>query len=145
MQTKPILIVLTSALALASPVRAELDGSGHYISGMMSDFSTTVPGVPGWNFVNFFLCYDNGRAGGQVELPFGPTLAQGVKAQTYSEIPAVLYGTPFLLLGGQPALGLAIPYVWEGVSASSSINVPLASKSGTLSDWASGFGDLTLM
>ena len=64
MKTRILLASLAGALALASSAHAEHGGAGHYISGMFSDFSTTLPSEPGWSFLNFGLWCDNARAGG---------------------------------------------------------------------------------
>jgi hypothetical protein len=138
-------VLVAWALALASTARAEQSGAGHYISGMFSDYSTTLPSEPGWSFLNFGLCYDNGRAGGTRGLPFGGEVAANIKVQQYAEIPAVLYAPPFQILGGQPSVGVALPYVWLQVRALGDITTRLGSRSPGRTDWASGFSDMVLL
>jgi hypothetical protein len=64
MKPRILLASLACALALATTTCAEQSGAGHYISGMFSDFSTTLPSEPVWSFLNFGLWCDNARAGG---------------------------------------------------------------------------------
>ena len=55
MKTRILFALLACALALATTARAEQSGAGHYISGMFSDFSTTLPSAEGFSFLNFGL------------------------------------------------------------------------------------------
>jgi hypothetical protein len=145
MKRTPVLILLACALALATTARAEQSGAGHYISGMFSDFSTSLPSAEGFSFLNFGLCYDNARAGGERGLPFGGRVAANIKVQEYAEIPAVLYAPPFQILGGQPSVGVALPYVWLQVRALGDITTRLGDRSPGRTDWASGFSDIVLL
>jgi len=144
-KTKVLLASLAGALAVASSVRAEHGGAGHYISGMFSDFSTTTPSAEGWSFLNFALVYDNARAGGERGLPFGGSIAANIKVQQYAEVPAVLYAPPFQLLGGQPSVGVALPYIWVQVRALGDITTRQGDRSAGRTDWASGFGDMIIL
>jgi len=139
------LTLAACALALASTVRAEQSGAGHWISGMFSDFSTTLPSAEGWSFINFGLCYDNGRAGGTRGLPFGGEIAADIKVQQYAEIPAVLYAPRFQLLGAQPSMGVALPYVWLQIRALGDITTRRGDLSPGRTDWNSGFSDMVLL
>jgi hypothetical protein len=145
MKRRIALTLVAGALALACTVRAEQSGAGHYISGMFSDFSTSLPSAEGWSFLNFGLCYDNARAGGTRGLPFGGQIAANIKVQEYAEIPAILYAPPFQILGGQPSVGVALPYVWLQVRALGDITTRLGDRSPGRTDWASGFSDLVLL
>jgi len=91
MKPRILLAALACALALASDVRAEQSGAGHYISSGLTGFSTAAPGVPGWASLNCFLYYDNARAGGARGLPCGGNIALDIKAETFCEAPSVFY------------------------------------------------------
>jgi hypothetical protein len=140
-----VLTLVACAVALACTARAEQSGAGHYISGLYSDFSTTSPSAEGWTVMNINLCYDNARAGGSRGLPFGGYVAANIKVQEYAEIPAVLYAPPFQILGGQPSMGLALPYVWLQVRALGDITTRLGDRSPGRTEWASGFSDMVLL
>jgi hypothetical protein len=145
MKPRILLTSLACALALAPAAHAEQSGAGHYISGMFSDFSTTLPSSEGWSFLNFGLCYDNARAGGERGLPFGGRIAANIKVQEYAEVPAILYAPPFQILGGQPSVGIALPYVFLQVRALGDITTRLGDRSPGRTDWASGFSDMILL
>ena len=145
MKPRTLLTSLACALALASSKRAEQAGSGHFLSGGMTDFSTTAPDKPGWAFFNFFLYYDNARAGGDRGLPFGGNVGLGIKAEVFCEAPTLFYTAPFRLFDGFPAVAVSIPYVWTQVKANGGIDTRLGSRSDNRSDWASGFGDIQLV
>jgi hypothetical protein len=137
---------MVGVLALtANFAQAEQRGSGHYVSGMFSDFSTTLPSAEGWTVLNFGLWYDNARLGGSGGLPLGGGLAYDVKVQSYAEIPVVLYAPPFQVLGGQPSFGVVLPYAWQQVRALGEISIGRLNKSPGRTDWASGFGDMMLL
>jgi len=145
MKIKLLVTSLACAVALATTIRAEQRGAGHTLPGMFTDFSTGLPSAEGWNFLNFALCYDNGRFGDQRGLPFGGSLALGVRVEDYVEAPAVLYAPPFQLLGGQPSIGVAVAYVWQQVRALGEVSTRVGDVSPGRSDWASGLGDLGLL
>ncbi len=145
MKNRLLIAVVTSALALAATSRAEQRGTGHTLPGMFTDFSTSLPSGEGWSFLNFALWYDNGRAGGQRGLPFGGSVAMDVRVQDYAEVPALLYAPPFQLLGGQPSVGLGLPYVMQQVRVLGEITTRRGDVSPGRTDWASGFGDMVLL
>ena len=145
MKTRILFASLACTLALATTTRAEQSGAGHYISGMFSDFATTLPSEEGFSFLNFGLWYDNARAGGSRGLPFGGEVAANIKVTEYAEVPAVLYAPPFQLLGGQPSVGVAVPYVSLQIRALGDITTRLGNRSPGQTEWEGGLSDIILL
>src|SRR5262249_34392561 len=134
-------MALFAALAIGLPLcaRAEEAGSGHYLPGAAASFIDALPGRPGLAVANYFAFY-NGGASLSRELPFGGLLVSGPEATIYADTVAAVYETPLRLLGGELALGLAIPYVWVEIKGT----VTAGTASRTVRDTADGLGDLTL-
>jgi hypothetical protein len=146
MKHKIILTSLTCALALASTGRAEQGGSAHYMPGAAASFIDAFPGKPGGLAVlNYFTYYDTGVDGNR-QLPLGGFLAADVDATVYVDTVLAVYQTPWEVVGGGFAFGLAVPYVWLEVEGQAQRITP----DGTLGpvtsvrDTANGIGDLTL-
>lgn len=137
--------ILTAGLLLATNTQAEQAGSGHYASGMFSDFSTTVPTAPGWVFGNFFLNYNDGDISGSKELPLGGILAAHATANISAEVPVVMYAYPVDFLGGTLASGVAIPFQWVRVKVAASYDNTHVQISGVKQQSTSGLGDIQLI
>ena len=60
-------------------------------------------------------------------------------------MPAVLYAPPFQILGGQPSVGVAVPFVWLQVRALGNITTRLGDRSPGRTDWAGGLSDVILL
>ncbi len=132
------LVALTVLFPLS--VRAEEGGSGHYMPGGNASFIDTLPGKPGWAVADFFNYY-KANASASKQLPTGGLIAAGLHAEAYSNTIVALYQTPLELLGGNYAVGGAIPYVW--LDATAQITGPLGNTF-SKSDKAVGIGDITL-
>ena len=145
MNRKTLLAVLACAASLTKPSVAEQYGVGHYVSGMMADFSMMAPTAPGLYFANVFNAYNDGNFSGSKGLPFGSTIGLGVKMNTYAEVPVLMYGYPFDFLGGQLSSGISLPYVWVDVKASGTIDRNGVQKSVSARDKTSGLGDIEIM
>jgi len=133
---------MACTLALASTVRAEQSGSGHYISGATASFIDAFPGQPGFGAENIFFYYNNANANASRGLPLGGNIALNVDASAYADTSLIWYQAPLDILGGSPVFAVAIPYVWAKVSASGVIDTRLGSTSPSRSDTANGIGDI---
>lgn len=136
-----LLTAVACAMSLAFNLRAEQSGSGHYASGLFTDFSTTVPTQPGWVFGNAYLNYNDGNFGGSKNLPFGRILALNVTANLQAEVPIVMYAYPLDFFGGTLASGVAVPYMWVNVKA----NVTVGPHTGNVEQSANGLGDIQMI
>ena len=114
--TLGFLVMLAVLVPLSA--HAEEGGSGHYMPGANASFIDALPGKPGLGVANFFNYYD-GSASGTKQMPWGGLIAGNLDATSYADTVVVLYQTPLKLLGGDYALGLAIPYIWLEVKAMS--------------------------
>jgi len=143
-------LLLTSticALALATNARAEQGASGHYMPGSMATFIDAFPGQPGALAVlNYFTFYD-GDVGSGKQLAFGGLLTTDIGATIYADSIAAVYQTPWNVLGGGFAFGLAIPYVWLEVDGQAQRIGPGGVLGPVFDAGASadGIGDLTLI
>jgi len=138
---------IACTLALATIARAEQGGSAHYLPGTAASFIDAFPGKPGGLAVlNYFTYYDAGVDANR-QLPLGGFLAANVDATVYADTIAAIYQTPWEVLGGGFAFGVAVPYIWLDVEAQARRIQP----DGTLgpsvptSDSANGIGDLTII
>jgi len=132
----PVLVGFIIILPLST--HAEEGGSGHYAPGGMASFIDTLPGKPGLAIANFFNYYD-GNVNVSKQLPSGGLITTGLDAKAYSNTIVALYQTPLELLGGNYALGIAIPYVW--MKAKGEVTGP-GGGTVTVRDSASGIGDI---
>jgi hypothetical protein len=130
--------LLTSIMLVPLSVHAEEGGSGHYAPGAAASFIDTLPGRPGLAIANFFNFYE-GSASASKRLPFGGLIAGSLDATAYSDLIVALYQTPLNLLGGNYALGVAIPFVW--LKTKGEVTGPLGNTF-TSRDSASGIGDI---
>ena len=147
MRTRILTICAACALALASTSRAEQGGSAHYMPGAAASFIDAFPGKPGGLAVlNYFTFYDasvdaNGR------LPLGGYLASDVSATVYADTMLAVYQTPWNVVGGGYAFGVAVPYVWlevEGQAQRIRPGAGMEPVARQTRDTANGFGDLTI-
>jgi hypothetical protein len=123
---------------------AEEGGSGHYMPGANASFIDALPGKPGLGVANFFNYYD-GSASGTKQMPRGGLIAGNLDATSYADTVVVLYQTPLKLLGGDYAVGLAIPYVWLEVKGEVQVTGPLGNTvTRNKTDKENGIGDILL-
>jgi hypothetical protein len=147
MKQRILLSSITCALALATTARAEQAGSAHYMPGAAASFIDAFPGKPGGLAVlNYFTYYDAGASANR-PLPIGGFLAANVDATVYADTLAAIYQTPWNVLGGGYAFGVAVPYVWMEVKGQAQRINPDGSLGPVTSvrDTANGIGDLTLI
>ncbi|MCW5558705.1 MAG: transporter, partial [Verrucomicrobiae bacterium] len=111
MKTKLSLTLTAIAVAIA---RAEEGGGGHYLPGATSSFIDALPGRPGLAVVNYFTYYDASVSASR-SLPLAGLLAADLEATIYADTVGLIYETPWRLLGGDYAAGLAVPYLWMEV------------------------------
>ena len=145
MKPKLLLIPMT-ALTLAIPGRAEEGGSAHYMPGAAASFIDAFPGKPGGLAVlNYFTYYDASAGAGR-SLPLGGLLTAGIDATAYADTIAAIYQTPWQVLGGGFALGVAVPYVWLEVEGRAQRVGPGGVPGPVFSarDTANGIGDMTI-
>ena len=125
-------------LALSHDVRAEEGGVGAYAPGSFASSMDALPTKPGFALFNYFTFY-NGKAGVSRTLPIAGQVSANVEATIYVDTVGGFWITPLTLLGGHFAVGVAIPLMWNTVSAD--VTLPAG---GTInrSDSANGIGDL---
>ena len=133
-----LIALLTSIMLVPLSVHGEEGGSGHYAPGGNASFIDTLPGKPGLAIANFFNSYD-GSASFSKQIPTGGLITGGLDATAYSDLIVALYETPFRLLGGNYAVGVAIPFVW--LKAKGEVTGPDGATF-TVRDSASGIGDI---
>jgi hypothetical protein len=144
MRTQCLLTSLACALALAATARAEQGGSAHYLPGATASFIDAFPGKPGGVAVlNYFTYYDADAPANRT-LPLAGFLTAGLDATVYADTIAAIYQTPWEVLGGGFAFGLAVPYVWLEVDAQAQRIGPggVPGPVFAASDSANGIGDL---
>ena len=119
-------------------VRAAEGGVAAYAPGSFASNMDSLPPKPGFAVFNYFTFY-NGNAGASRTLPVAGQIAANVEATTYVNTVGGFWVTPLELLGGHYAVGIAIPLMWNTVSAD--VTLPAG---GTInrSDPANGVGDL---
>jgi hypothetical protein len=126
---------------LATSVRAEEGGSGHYGVGSMASFIDVLPGVPGaWGLANFVTYYD-GTAGKTKTLLNGGQIVLGMHAQAWVDTPLALHETKAKLLGGDYGFGIGIPIIKLEVEGT--VTAPDGSPHEEY-DSATGLGDIVL-
>ena len=139
---EPILFATLAGLTLlAGNALAEQSGSGHYGSGMFTDFSATVPTQTGWVFGNYYLNYNDGTFGSSKQMPFGRIVGAGITANESVNAVLGMYAYPVDFLGGTLASGVALPYVWLRVKA----NVIVGPHTGNVEQSTSGLGDIQMI
>ena len=103
-------------LAFALAVRAEEGGVGHYAPGSFASFVDVLPGQPALGVFNYFAYY-NGSANANRQFPIAGQVGLNVDATSYADSLGAFWVTPFKILGANYAPGVAIPFVWNEVSA----------------------------
>src|SRR6267142_2160083 len=98
-------------------VRAEEGGAGHYAPGSFASFIDVLPDKPSVGAFNYFVYY-NGNANASRQLPIAGQLAANVDATSYADSFGAFWVTPLKILGGNYSPGVAIPFVWNSVTAS---------------------------
>jgi hypothetical protein len=133
-----IAAALVGALALATTVaRADEGGAGHYAPGSFASFIDVLPDKPGLGVFNYFTYY-NGDANASRPIPIAGQIAANVSATAYAETIGAFWVTPLKIFGGNYAPGVAVPFVWNEVSAT----VQIGNRSVSRSGYASGLGDI---
>jgi hypothetical protein len=146
MKKKILFTSITCALALTATSRAEEGGSAHYLPGAAASFIDAFPGKPGGLAVlNYFTYYD-ASSPANLRLPIGGLLTENVDATVYADTIAAFYQTPWNVLGGGFAFGVAVPYVWLEVDAQAQRIGPSGVPGPVFAarDTANGFGDMTI-
>lgn len=127
--------------------RAEEGGSGHYLPGTTASVVDAFPGKSeALAVLNYYTFYD-AKASGSRSLLLGGLLATEVSATVHADTLAGVYQTPWMLLDGGVAFGLAVPYVWlkvEGETRRLRPDAPPGPVVG-IRDTTDGVGDLTLI
>jgi hypothetical protein len=119
-------------------------GAGHYLPGGTSSFIDTLPGRPGFAYLNVFTYY-HASGGASRTLKFGGLSAFNLDATVYVDTSLFLYTAPWDILGGYGAIGIAIPYVWMDVSGVAELQAGGHSfPSHSVSDSAVGLGDIEI-
>lgn len=147
MKSNILLTSIACALALAAASRAEEGGSAHYLPGATASFIDAFPGKPGGLAVlNYFTYYD-ASAPVSRQLPLGGLLTAGIDATVYADTLAGIYQTPWQVLGGGFAFGVAVPYVWLEVKGEAQRLGPDGTPGPAFSarDTANGIGDMTII
>ncbi len=138
---------LIGVLALAANARAEETGSAHYLPGSMASFIDAFPAHPGGIAVlNYFNYYD-ANAPASRTLEFGGLLTANAHATAYADTLAGIYQTPWQVLGGGLAVGVAVPYVWLEVDGQAQRIGPSGTPGPAFSarDTANGIGDMSII
>jgi len=129
---------LAGAMALATTaVRAEEGGAGHYAPGSFASFIDVLPGEPSIGTFNYFVYYD-GSANASRQIPIAGQIAANVSATAYADSFGAFWVTPLKILGGYYAPGVAIPFVWNSVTAQVQVGGHSVSRTGN----ADGLGDI---
>jgi hypothetical protein len=136
--------LLTCLMTISLSALAEEGGSGHYSPGEMASFIDALPGYPTIAVMNIFTYY-GGDVGHDRTLPLGGNLAAGVNAHAYMDTVAMFYESPFRLLGGNYAAGIALPFGSMTVEGDVTFTGPLGgNRSGQVKETSSGSGDVEL-
>lgn len=137
---------IACALALTATARAEEGGSAHYMPGATASFIDAFPGKPGGLAVLDFFTYYEASAPANRQLPLGGLLTAGIDATVYANTVVAVYQTPWNVLGGGLAMGVAVPYVWMEVKGEAQRIGPDGEPGPRLSarDTADGIGDMTI-
>lgn len=143
-----IIIALAGALLAGTGNRAgaEQGGSAHYLPGTAASFIDAFPGKPGGLAVLNYFAYYDASAGASRPLPLGGFLTAGVDATVYADSLAAIYQTPWEVLGGGWAFGVAVPYVWLEIEGQAQRIGPggVPGPVATIRDTANGIGDMTI-
>jgi hypothetical protein len=132
------LLLAGASLASAGTVAlAEEAGSGHYLPGTTADFLDILPADPGFAYANFPVYY-HGSTSASKPLEIGGKITTNVSATIYGDTSLLLYQSPWELLGGKYATGIAIPYLSVNVKG----NLQLGPLSPTVRDGANDIGDI---
>jgi len=138
MKTKFAVALMLYAVAPASTTRAAEGGAGHYAPGSFASFVDVLPDKPSVGVFNYFTYY-NGDADASRQFPIAGRLALGLEATAYADTVGAFWTTPLKILGANYAVGVAIPFVWNRVTAQ--VTLP-GGGSGQRSGSANGLGDM---
>lgn len=118
-------------------VRAEEGGAGHYAPGSFASFIDALPDKPSVAVFNYFAYY-NGNANASRPIPIAGQIGLNVDATSYADSFGAFWVTPVKILGGDYATGVAIPFVWNSVTAKVQVGGNSVSRTGN----ADGLGDI---
>ncbi len=139
-----LVVFLVFPIMVSFSVHAEEGASGHYMPGASASFIDELPGKPGLAVANFFNYYDASASRTQ-RVPVGGFTVGSLDATAYSDTVVALYETPLKLLGGDYALGVAIPYVWLKAKGEVRVTGPGGQTfTRSKTERAEGFGDILL-
>jgi len=119
---------------------AEEGAGGHYAPGAAASFIDALPGRPALAVADYFMYYDGSASAGR-QFPFGGLVTFDLHSRAYADSVVALYETPLKLLGGNYAVGFAIPYVWLEVDGK--VTGPLGNTI-QMRDTTDGLGDITV-
>jgi hypothetical protein len=141
-----ILLICALAVGRATHARAEQGGSAHYLPGTAASFIDAFPGKAGGLAVLNYFAYYDASATASRPLPLGGFLTAGVDAKVYADSVVAIYQTPWEVLGGGWAFGVALPYVWMEVEGQAQRIGPggVPGPVTAVRDTANGIGDMTL-
>jgi hypothetical protein len=116
---------------------AEEGAAGHYAPGAAASFVDALPGRPTLAVADYFMYYDGSASG---RFPVAGLFTFDLHSKAYADSVIALYETPLNVLGGDYAVGLAVPIVRIEVEGE------ITGPSGAFrkSDSATGLGDVTL-
>ena len=138
MKSKILFAVATIVLTLAFSARAEEGGAGHYAPGSFASFVDVLPDKPGVGVFNYFAYY-NGDANVSHPLPIAGRIAANVEATSYANTIGGFWVTPLKIFGGSYSPGVAVPFVWNSVTAKVTLpTVGTVQRTGN----ANGLGDI---
>jgi hypothetical protein len=139
------IIPLTVAVGILLPtlnVPAEQSGTGHYISGATASFIDMTSDQPGVAAMNIFLDYNDANADASHGLPLGRAIALNLNANVYADSLFVMYTFETPILGGHYAIAAAPGFVRADVKASGTIDNNGVPHTASISQTASGLGDI---
>jgi hypothetical protein len=143
MRKMAISMALAFVLSLPVFASAEEGGSGHYLPGAFASFIDVLPGRPGLGVLNAFTYY-SGDTGRSRQFLVSGELTARLDATVYADTTTLLYETPWKILGGEYAAGIAVPVVWVEASGEVSSRLGPHVDSRHESDSDSDIGDITI-
>jgi hypothetical protein len=116
---------------------AEEGGAGHYAPGSFASFIDVLPDKPSVAVFNYFAYY-NGNASASRPIPIAGQIGLNVDATSYADSFGAFWVMPVKILGASYAPGVAIPFVWNSVTAKVQVGGSSVSRTGS----ADGLGDI---
>jgi hypothetical protein len=103
----------------AAPSFAAESGVGFYLLGSRGPAAGVVP--PPGTYLQNDLYFYSGSASADLELPIAETIVLDVEADAAINLASVLWSTNTMLLGGNLAYSVTVPFGWQDVSADLSV------------------------